>query len=99
MTFESANWTILATYDIDRDLLLDAVFFDHADESNVKVIDTNVGVMFEVHKQSLGQSNTVQRRMFAKIKAKQKNPYVKEESMTEKVTSMLTIEKVSAGGF
>jgi len=101
VNFESTNWTILATYDIDRDLLLDAVFFDRADTNNIKVIDRNVGVLFEG---TLAEIMTVKygtAEEVAKIKAKHKNPFIKQKSTStiEKLSSMFTIKKASAGGF
>lgn len=99
VNFESANWSILASYDIDRNLLIDAVFLDHADESNVKVIDRNVGVIFKGTLAELMTLKDGSAEEVAKIKAKQKNPLVKEESKTDKVVSLLSIQKASAGGF
>lgn len=102
--FESEKWAIVATYDIDRDLLIGAVFLDHADENKVKVTDRNIGVIFEG---TLAEAMTLKNGSaedVAKIKAKQKNPYVEEKnekggSVSEKLTSMLTVEEASAGGF
>jgi len=98
VTFESANWSIMATYDIDRDLILDTVFVNHADKSNVIVTDRNVGVLFKGTQAELMTVKSGSAEDVAKIKAKQKNPYIKENSLSEKVTSMLTIEKASAAG-
>lgn len=98
--FESKKWTIIATYDIDRDLLIGAVFLDRADENNIKVTDRNIGVVFQGTLAELMTLKTGSAEEVAKIKAKQKSPFVKEKSSTtEKVVSMLTIEKASAGGF
>jgi len=100
VNFESANWTIIATYDIDRKLLLDAVFFDRTDANNVKVIDRNVGILFEGTLAELMTVKYGSPEEAAKIKAKQKNPLEKgKKGIAEKATSMLTIESASAGGF
>lgn len=100
VNFESANWTIVATFDIDRDLLLDAVLIDRADESNVKVIDRNVGVLFNGTLEELKTIKYGSAEDAAKVKAKQKNPYAKKEmSVTDKVASTFTIQKAYAGGF
>lgn len=104
VNFESEKWTIVATYDIDRDLLIGAVLLDRADENNIKVTDRNVGVLFEGTLAELMIVKDGSAEEVAKIKAKQNNPFfvVKEKSTTEKVASMLTIETASAshvGGF
>jgi len=95
-SFETANITVVTSYDLKRDLLLDAYIIDHTDVNNVKITSRNIGEIISAPVSDLVKIKNGDKVTVRKYQEKYQKKLIKSDTVAEKVAQAFTINTASA---
>lgn len=103
-SIETPDLTIIATIDVDRGVLIEALKIEHPIESNVKITSRNIGNTFNGTIEDIiklkGEKNQEQKeKLMDEFRTKIENRYIKEEGTATNLLSSLFFTQVAYAGY